>query len=152
MSEYYRSRHYLSDHYQCKRYWTKSGVKCYKVQLKSNEWNNARDLCKHEESDLATVKTKSDLMAMGTILDEMLARFPSKKITAFYIGMRNVGTWKWLNGDVVLPSMWRYNPLDDFWNVECAVIRRTKDGFRLAKQVCTNKIFFVCDSLESKCN
>ena len=67
-----------------------------------------------------------------------------------FIGLRKVGNWKWLSGEVIAEELWSRKP--DYLTVgECAILVKIRDRLLLYQIEClTGGVGFICQTMEGE--
>ncbi|XP_026212317.1 CD209 antigen-like protein E [Anabas testudineus] len=110
-------------------------------------WKKARDFCKMHGGDLAVIDSKDKENATVKILlnNEDL----SKPLNGFWIGLRDFheeGTWKWLDGTVLVEGYWNDGEPNDVNDEDCAAVYARENFFKAWNDVrCGATMKWICE-------
>ena len=139
----------------CDSGWFDVDDSCFRVFAGTSvakEWEEARESCLQQGSDLAVVDSEIERKIIGDHLTNISNKYPDDNINAF-IGIRKFSTWHWLDGSNVSASIWHYG-FPWFWaRGECGLLEKGwwwSLDWKLSHWPCQWYSGFICETDQRK--
>ncbi|XP_022606528.1 C-type lectin lectoxin-Phi1-like isoform X2 [Seriola dumerili] len=135
----------------CPTGWILMNMACYyfpfSVISGFKTWYKARAFCQTYGGDLIVIDSKDKENATVNLLRNNVDR--SKPINGFWIGLRDVheeGTWKWLDGTVLIEGYWNDDEPNDIDDEDCAAVYPRENFFKAWNDVsCSATMKWICE-------
>ncbi|XP_039992964.1 CD209 antigen-like protein C isoform X2 [Xiphias gladius] len=117
-------------------------------------WQRAREFCQMYDGDLAVIDSKDKENSTVNILinNHDSSKFPM----GFWIGLRDVheeGTWKWLDGTVLVEGYWNDGEPNDINDEDCAGVYPNENFFKAWNDVpCGVTMKWICEKAPTSTN
>lgn len=89
---------------RCPPGWREHAGRCYFLSNQTEEWANARVICRRMAGDLAVVRSKEDQQFLTNMTFQFAKQHPEQKLRSAWIGLQDMvkeGTHFWLHGGTV---------------------------------------------------
>ncbi|XP_060055198.1 B-cell differentiation antigen CD72 isoform X1 [Erinaceus europaeus] len=116
--------------------WILNERSCFYFSPTKKNWESSRNHCKFLSSDLATFHGNSEYNANEAVLDELLQ---SVKDTSYWIGLKQNGYWKWIDGA-------RYSNFGSRYSTgeKCGKATKTTYWSSVNEGDCKVPLFYIC--------
>ena len=135
----------------CDSGWFEVDDSCFRVFAGTSvakEWEEARESCLQQGSDLAVVDSEIERKIIGDHLTNIANRYPGDNIKAF-LGIRKFRTWRWLDSSVSA-SIWHSGYPDVSKSGQCGLLEKRSLQWKLARWSCGYRRSFICETDERK--
>ncbi|XP_051240815.1 CD209 antigen-like protein E [Dicentrarchus labrax] len=130
----------------CPQGWILMNSVCYyfsKGIIKT--WQKSRDFCQMYGGDLLVIDSKDKENTTVTHLVDSL----NPTTWGFWVGLSDnneEGTWKWVDGTILVEGYWRDGEPNDVGNEDCAVVHPEENFFQAWNDVsCQSKSYWICE-------
>ncbi|XP_050934304.1 uncharacterized protein LOC108892423 [Lates calcarifer] len=135
----------------CPAGWLLMNLVCYYFPFSDGAgyktWQKAREFCQMHGGDLAVIDNKDKENATVRVL--INNHDASKNINGFWIGLRDLheeGTWKWLDGTILVEGYWNDGEPNNQDNEDCAAIYPRSNPFKAWNDApCNYNLKWICE-------
>uniref|UniRef100_A0A665WGK6 C-type lectin domain-containing protein n=1 Tax=Echeneis naucrates TaxID=173247 RepID=A0A665WGK6_ECHNA len=136
---------------RCPPGWVFLNLMCYYFPFTAiagqKSWQNAREYCQAHGGDLMVIDSKDKENTTVTFLRNKIDR--SKPLIGFWIGLTDLqeeGTWKWLDGTLLVEGYWNYDELGDDTKKNCAAVFPKENIFQAWDDAaCDTTMKWICE-------
>ncbi|XP_070835872.1 CD209 antigen-like protein 2 isoform X1 [Chaetodon trifascialis] len=134
----------------CPTGWVLINSLCYYFPFSNingyKSWQKARDFCQMYGGDLAVIDSKDKENSTVTHLINVLT---SQSNMGFWIGLKDSheeGTWKWLDGTILVEGYWNDGEPNDINNEDCSGVYPRENFFKAWNDVrCDATMKWICE-------
>ncbi|XP_040915997.1 C-type lectin domain family 4 member M-like [Toxotes jaculatrix] len=135
----------------CPAGWILMNLMCYYFPFLGNTglktWQKSREFCQMHGGDLMIIDSKDKENSTVNVLLKNVD--PSTPNTGFWFGLRDFheeGTWKWLNGSVLVEGYWNDGEPNNINNEDCAAVYPRENYFKAWNDVsCGATMKWICE-------
>ncbi|XP_031561610.1 uncharacterized protein LOC116297509 isoform X2 [Actinia tenebrosa] len=126
----------------CESDWFALSNNCYHIYFGLSTWENAKQICQEKGGHLASLDNESTMNAMTAKLDTFsyLKGYNAK----VFVGLRNVGQFRWVNGQQVSSSLWHGGAVDKYSSKTCGALTPYAGSWRMTQYDCS---YYLIDYL-----
>ncbi|XP_041810220.1 CD209 antigen-like [Chelmon rostratus] len=135
---------------RCPPGWVLMNSLCYYFSFATvtgyKSWQKARDFCRMFGGDLAVIDSKDK---ENSTVNYLISFLTSKSNMGFWIGLKDSheeGTWKWLDGTILVEGYWNEGEPNDINNEDCAGVYPRENFFKAWNDVsCDAMMKWICE-------
>ncbi|GAA6213654.1 uncharacterized protein LOC108892423 [Lates japonicus] len=142
----------------CPAGWILMNLVCYYFPFSDGAgyktWQRAREFCQMHGGDLAVIDNKDKENSTVRVL--INNHDASKTMNGFWIGLRDLheeGTWKWLDGTILVEGYWNDGEPNDINDEDCAAMYPRENFFKAWNDVgCRQTMKWICEKAPTSMN